>query len=122
MRDGVKGPADLAGARVIGADMSGGRRQFLAHHASENEQIFVNHARRGSADRDFLWIPIQPFPKIHTAGFTETRDELTRPCIQRVKKMARRDVDAALPIRESTIAEFPHLSAFIRVEGPQQLS
>ncbi len=119
----MKGPADLAGARIVCADMSGRRGQRLAHHAPENEQILVNHTRRSGADRDFLGIAPEPFTQIHSAGFTEARDKLACPRIQRIKKMARRNIDAALPIGKAAIAEFPHdLSAFTRIEAPEQLS
>ena len=44
MRNGVEGPAQLAGTDVVGADVAGRRRQALADPAADDQQVLVDDA------------------------------------------------------------------------------
>ena len=51
VRDGVKGPDDLAGAHVEGADVAGRRAVALVGGGAEDQQVFKDAAGRGGLDQ-----------------------------------------------------------------------
>ena len=50
MRDGVKRPAQGAGAHVVRADVAGRRRQSLADAAADDHQVLVDDTRARQPD------------------------------------------------------------------------
>src|SRR5206468_12458973 len=73
--DGAKDPAQLAGAKIIGTNMAGSRRQFFTHDATDDEEIFVNYPGCGNGYRDFLEIAAEPFSEINPSSLSKCGHE-----------------------------------------------
>ena len=96
MRNGVKRPANLAGADVEGADVTGCRRQVFARHETHDQHVFVSYAGCGRAHGDLAEIAAQPRAQIDAPAFSEALDESAGARVDGEKEMARRYKNAAL--------------------------
>src|SRR3954469_2964299 len=106
MWNGVEAPAQLSGANVISANISGKSGQGFRKAATNDEEIFVNHRRAGQRDETRRDIASEPLTQIDSSLVTESRDGLAGLCVQFVNKVHHADDDAAIfVIRAGPVAE-----------------
>ena len=123
VRNGVKRPAELAGAHFIGADIarrSGERFGFASAH---DHQVFINDGGAGHEDRLIRGIAAEVLAEIDATVFAESRDRLARVRVERIDEVHYADENPALlaigPVGEAAIG----LRAFdTGVELPQELA
>ena len=96
-RNGPERPARRAGPDVDGPDVAGRRRQAFVDAPADDQQIAVDHARRGQAHRLQLRRPAQAFVQIDPAGAAEGLDRLAGRGVERVEEMVGGGEDARRP-------------------------
>src|ERR1700730_14305499 len=84
MRDRVEDPPQLSGAHVIGANMTGRRAS-----ATEDNEVFVDHAGRIDVHRYRAWISSKVLTQVDLAGIAETFDQFSGVGIYRNQSIAR---------------------------------
>src|ERR1700722_10750087 len=84
MRDRVKYPHQLAGAHVIGANMTGRRAR-----ATEDNEFFVDYAGRIDVHRYRAWISPKVLTQVDLAGIAESLDQFSGVGIYRHQSIAR---------------------------------
>ena len=125
--DGVKGPAQFAGANVKGADVTVGRRQELAYRAAHDQQVAEYHARRRQLHGQRIGIPVQVLPQVDFSLLAEPGDRPSGARVQGVEVMANADEQPRVPARRPVgKAAHPVTSqrpaAFKGIELPDDLS
>ena len=126
IRNCVKRPDDLPGARVVSADVPGrgGARSFR-HPVPENEQIAIDDARCGREHEKLAGVATQPFSNVHPAISTKPVDRHSRACIYGKKVMAGRKQNAAIgavrPINNAAVNSHRTAPGAVRewIETPQ---
>ena len=71
MRNGMKAPAQLPGAHIEGAHIARRRRMRLRIAPAHNNQVLVDHPRRGQRNRLLLKIPAQFLAQIHAPALAK---------------------------------------------------
>src|SRR5262245_675411 len=126
----MKGPAQAPGPRIVGANVSRRRGQSLAHQTSDDQQVLIDHARRGHPDGYRLWIAAKSHAQIHAPRVAETLDRAPRLRIDGIKPVLVAEKDPTLllrfrtrfPIGYSAIAPSPRPPPFIWIEAPKFFS
>ena len=88
MRDGVKGPAELAGANFVGSNVAGGGGKLLGHAAADDEQVLVDDAWGREGDGDAFGIAAEAFAEVDAAVGSEAGDGFAGAGVQRVDEVA----------------------------------
>src|SRR5580698_3378803 len=134
MRNGVKRPAKLAGANVVGANISRRRGQSFRIAAADDDQILVNNSGTGKRRPLQGGRAAQIFAKIDSAIFAEVQNGLAGGGVERVERIHHAYEDApvlaARPKSEPAIGlrslypgiEFPEQFAGCRVQREYFLS
>src|SRR6516164_9249030 len=73
-RNGMKGPAQLAGVYVVGPFIARRRRRGFRHSPAEDEKVFVNHSRRGCTEGEPRPGAVEILAQIDTAIVAEILD------------------------------------------------
>ncbi len=124
MRDGVKRPAQFAGANVVRANVAGRRGESLWIAATDNQQILVNNGWTGQDDGlGGGRLTAKIFAKVDATVFCKRRNGFAGDGVQGVEEIHHGNEDALVfaigPVGEAAIWL---RSTDSRVEFPEQLS
>ncbi len=111
MRDGVKHPSDFAGARIIGADMSGCGGKGFRHRAADDDQVFEHDTRRGDVNVERFRVAAETFAQVDPSAVAEFLDRRTRSGIKSDQMFVRSRINPAAPVFVSRPVHQPALVA-----------
>ena len=107
----MEGPADGAGADVVGADVARGRGEAFGHERALNEHVLVEDARGGRGDGDLFGVAAEAFAEVDAALFAEARDGLAIGGVEGEQPVAPGEEEAAF------LAFLPHHEAAVAAAG-----
>ena len=84
-RNGMEGPADLAGARIVGAYVTGRRTLFFSDSRAPDQYVLVDDSRTGRHQVCIGDVASEAHAEVHGAGIAEGGNRMTGLRIERVQ-------------------------------------
>src|SRR5262249_42424229 len=94
MRNGVEGPAELAGANVVGANVAGGRGQSFRVAPANDDEVFVDDTGAGESNPGRRERTAKIFAQVDAAGGAERGNGFAGGGVERIEKIHHADEDA----------------------------